>query len=104
LAALLDDEELERVVAEANYRRRASDAELRSQLERNPKKRGNARLRRVLDLPGGPRRTRSPAERALLRLLRERGAAGLGVMPVTGRQIRREPDAVVERLLAALGG
>jgi len=25
-------------------------------------------------------------------------------MPVTGRQVRREPDAVVERLLAALAG
>ena len=154
LAALVDDYELERIVAEANYRRRASEAELRSQLERNPGKRGSARLRHVLDLPGGPRRTRSPGERALLRLLRERGirgyetnavvagyevdflwrsrrlvvevdgwdahsgrvaferdrlkvaelrAAGLSVMPVTGRQIRDDADGVVQRLLAALG-
>ncbi|HWM64301.1 MAG TPA: DUF559 domain-containing protein [Solirubrobacterales bacterium] len=118
-------------------------------------KRGNRRLRSVLDLPGGPRRTRSPGERALIRLLREGGiegyetnaevagfevdflwrgehlaievdgwdahsgkvaferdrlkvaklrATGVSVMPVTGRQVRREPDAVVERLLAALAG
>jgi very-short-patch-repair endonuclease len=103
---------------------------------------------------GGPRRTRSPAERALLRLLRTRGltdyetnatvaghevdylwrderlvvevdgwdahsgrvaferdrlkaavlrAQGITTMPVTGRQIRRDPGGVVARLLAALG-
>ena len=47
-----------------------ASASCRDQLERNPGKRGTRRLRRVLDLPGGPQRTRSPAERALLRLLR----------------------------------
>ncbi len=153
-AALISDPyELERMVAEASYRRRASEAELRDQLERNRKKRGVRALRAVLDLPGGPRRTRSPGERALLRLLRERGiegydvnatiagfevdflwraerlavevdgydahssrvaferdrlkvaklkAAGVSVMPVTGRQIKRDQDGVVGRLLAAL--
>ena len=45
-------------------------------LERNPGKRGNATLRIVLDLPGGPARTRSPAERRMLRLLREAGLTG----------------------------
>lgn len=74
-AALMEDPyDLERLVAEANYRGLASEAELSEQLERNPGKRGNRRLRSVLDLPGGPRRTRSPGERALLRLLR--GARG----------------------------
>jgi very-short-patch-repair endonuclease len=154
-AALIPDNYgLERLVAEANYRGLASEAELREQLDRNPGKRGNKRLRSVLDLPGGPRRTRSPAERALLRLFRERGiteyetnvkvggyevdflfrdahlaievdgydahsgrvaferdrlkaatlkAQGISTMPITGRQIRQDPDGVVGRLLAALG-
>jgi very-short-patch-repair endonuclease len=76
LAAELDPEELERLVAEASYRRLASEAELRDQLERNRGRRGNAALRRVLGLPGGPRRTRSPAERTVLRLLRNAGITG----------------------------
>ena len=76
LAAELDLEDLERLVAEANYRRLASGRELGEQLERNPGKRGNARLHRILDLPGGPRRTRSLAERTMLRLLRKAGIAG----------------------------
>jgi very-short-patch-repair endonuclease len=153
-AALLPDPyELERLVAEANYRGLASEAELRAQLERNPRKRGVRRMRAVLDLSGGPQRTRSPAERAFLRLLRERGiagfeanakvadcevdflwrgerlavevdgwaahsgrvaferdrlkaaklrAAGFSVMPVTGRQIRGDPNGVAGRLVAAL--
>lgn len=29
-------------------------------------------------------------------------AAGVGVMPITGRQARDDPDGVIERLLAAL--
>jgi very-short-patch-repair endonuclease len=76
LAGELDSEMLERLVAEADYRRLASAGELRDQLERNPGKRGNATLRIVLDLPGGPARTRSPAERQMLRLLREAGLTG----------------------------
>ena len=76
LAAVIDGDELERVVAEAHYRRLASEAELRQQLERNPHKRGVVSLRTVLGQPGGPRRTRSDGERALLRLLRERGIGG----------------------------
>ena len=147
----LDD--LEQLVAEASYRRLASESELRDQVERNPNKPGGRALRAVLDLPGGPKRTRSRGERAMLRLLREHqitgfevnakvagyevdflwadlafavevdgydghagraaferdrlkasvlGAHGIAVMPVTGRQIRRDPDGVVARLLAAL--
>jgi very-short-patch-repair endonuclease len=141
-------------VAEANYRHLAGEAELMDQLARNKGRAGAPALRRVLDLPGGPRRTRSPAERELLRLLRahdvggyevnarvggyevdfvwrdaglavevdgydahsgrvafERDrlkwatltAAGLTILPVTERQIRRDPRAVVRRVLAALG-
>jgi very-short-patch-repair endonuclease len=76
LAAELGPEELERVVAEAGYRRLATERELWDQVQRNPGKRGNATLRRVLDLAGGPRRTRSPAERQMLRLLRRAGIVG----------------------------
>ena len=76
LAAELDSVDLESLVAEANYRKLASDRELRAQLARNPRKAGNAKLRRILDLPGGPRRTRSPAERDLVRLLRSAGVTG----------------------------
>jgi very-short-patch-repair endonuclease len=147
-------DELERIAAEAQYRKLATDAELRDQITRNPYKHGVRALRAVLDLPGGPRRTRSPGERALLRLLRARRitgyetnatvaghevdflwrherlavevdgwdahsgrvaferdrlkvavlkAQGIATMPVTGRQIQRDPDGVVARLLAALG-
>jgi very-short-patch-repair endonuclease len=152
LSSLLNEEELEQVVAEASYRRLASEAELKDQVEGNERRRAVAKLRRVLDLPGGARRTRSPAERAMLRLLRRAGMAGyevnariqgyevdllwraegfaveidgydahsgrvaferdrlkvatLGahgvrVMPVTGRQIRDDPDGVLRRLLEA---
>jgi len=145
--------DLERIVAEANFRRRATDAELRDQLARNPNRPGVRALRTVLDLPGGPRRTRSPGERVLLRLLRKHEITGyetnaivaghevdflwpdlrfavevdgydahsgriaferdrlkiavlhvhdIAVMPVTGRQIRRDPEGVIDRLLSAL--
>ncbi len=30
-------------------------------------------------------------------------ANGISVMPVTGRQVKRDPDGVIARLLAALG-
>ncbi len=154
LSTALADDDLERIVAEAHYRRLASERELIAQLERNPRKRGARRLRRVLDLPGGPQRTRSPAERALLRLLRANGvtgfecnaricgyevdflwrdrrfavevdgydahsgraaferdrlklatlqANGVRVMPVSGRRVERDPDGVLDRLLAARG-
>jgi very-short-patch-repair endonuclease len=76
LAAVLGSEDLERLIAEACYRGLASEREFRDQLERNPGKRGNPALRAVLDLPGGPARTRSPAERQMLRLLRRAGFTG----------------------------
>jgi very-short-patch-repair endonuclease len=153
LAADLDLVLLESVVAEASYRRLASGIELCDQLERNPGKPGVRQLRRVLDIPGGPQRTRSRGERRLLRALRENeihgfevnakihgyevdflwrdlgfvlefdgwdghsgsvaferdrlkiaklDAAGLAVMPVTGRQLRDDLDGVLDRLRRAL--
>jgi very-short-patch-repair endonuclease len=153
LAASYEERELEHLVADANYRRLASDAELRSQLERNRGKPGAKTLRNILDLVGGPRRTRSPAEQRMLSLLRRSGitgfetnarvhgyevdflwrerklaveidgydahsgrvaferdrlktatlrAHGIAVMPVTGRQVRDDPEGVLARLLGAL--
>jgi hypothetical protein len=75
-AAALSLENLEQLIAEAAFRRLASEQELLDQLERNPRKRGNAKIRAVLDLPGGPRRTRSPSERRMLRLLRDSELVG----------------------------
>jgi very-short-patch-repair endonuclease len=153
LAASYDERSLEALVAEANYRRLASEDELRAQLDRNPLRRGRLKLRDIHDRPGGPQRTRSPAERELLRVLRRAGitgfecnarihgyqvdflwrelsfvvevdgwdahsgrvaferdrlkvatlnAKGITVMPVTGRQIRDDPDGVLGRVVAAL--
>jgi len=76
LSLPLDERELEHLVAEAEYRRLASEAELWAQVKGNEGKRGVAKLRRVLDLPSGPVRTRSRGERAMLRLLRRAGITG----------------------------
>jgi very-short-patch-repair endonuclease len=76
LAAELDEGDLEQLVAEAHYRRLAREAELRGQLERYPRKPGTRALRNILDLSGGPQRTRSSAERELLALLRRAGITG----------------------------
>jgi very-short-patch-repair endonuclease len=153
LAASSDLGELESLVAEAHYRNLAREPELRAQLAGQPQKPGARKLKRVLALHGGPQRTRSPAEREPLALLRRAGitgfqcnqriagyevdvlwrghklavevdgydahsgrvaferdrlkaatlnAHGIAVMPVTGRQIRGDPDGVLARLLAAL--
>jgi very-short-patch-repair endonuclease len=76
VAPALDEATLERLVAEAEYRRLASEREIRQQLERNPGRPGTPALRALLGMPGGPQRTRSPAERHLLRLLRREGLEG----------------------------
>src|SRR5436190_11528598 len=76
LSSLIDAEELEGMVAEAAYRRLASETELADQVARNEGKRGVANLRRVLGLAGGPQRTRSHGERAMLRLIREARLTG----------------------------
>ncbi len=76
-ASLLPDPyELEAVVAEAHFRRLASEVELRYEIDRNPGRPGIRALRAVLDMDGGPQRTRSGGERWFLRLLRENGIAG----------------------------
>ncbi len=153
LSLVLSEEDLESAVAEGQYRRLASEAELRAQVEGNEGRRGVAKLRRVLDLHGGVNRTRSSGERAMVRLLRRAGidgfeangrihgyevdflwrgagvaleldgweahsgrlaferdrlkiarlsAHGLTVIPVTGRQLRDDPNGVARRLERAL--
>ncbi len=79
-SALLGDVyELEALVAEASFRGLASEEELCRQVERNRGRPGIASLRHVLDLEGGPRRTRSKGERWFLRLLRKSGVNGYEV-------------------------
>jgi very-short-patch-repair endonuclease len=153
LSSLIDVEELEGVVAEATFRKLASETELRDQLAGNDGKRGVANLRRVLGLAGGPQRTRSQGERAMLRLVRAAGMTGyeanarihgyevdllwrdagvaveidgwdghssrvaferdrlkaatlnshgITVIPITGRQLRDDPDGVIVRLKRAI--
>jgi len=76
LCAFLDVGQVEHLVAEVQFRKLASEAELKAQLEGNEGKRGVVKLRRLLDLPGGPMRTRSQGERAMLRLLRRARVTG----------------------------
>jgi very-short-patch-repair endonuclease len=88
LSRHLNQEELENLVAESCYRGLASERELRDQIERYPRRPGNRAVRQVLALDGGPQRTRSAAERALLRLLREDGMRGFEVnAKVQGREV-----------------
>jgi very-short-patch-repair endonuclease len=153
LSSVIDLEELESVVAEASYRRLASETELTHQVACNEGKRGLANLRHVMGLEGGPQRTRSNGERAMLRLVRRAGMTGykanvrihgwevdllwrdsgvaveidgwdghssrvaferdrlkaatltshgLIVIPITGRQLRDDPDGVIDRLRRAI--
>ena len=76
VAAAIEPGQLERAVAQAQYRKLATETELRDQLQRNKNKRGTRALRQILELPGGPQRTRSSGERRMLRLLREARIAG----------------------------
>ena len=76
---LSDPYELESLVAELRYRGRATEVDLAAEVSRHPNKHGASRLRRILRLPGGPQRTRSKGERALIRLLREEGIEGFEV-------------------------
>ncbi|HEX2128190.1 MAG TPA: type IV toxin-antitoxin system AbiEi family antitoxin domain-containing protein [Solirubrobacterales bacterium] len=76
LSVACEEGELEALVAEAEYRGLARLPELEDQIQRNSRKRGVPKVRRVLDLAGGPRRTRSQAERWLLALLRREDLTG----------------------------
>jgi very-short-patch-repair endonuclease/predicted transcriptional regulator of viral defense system len=63
-------EEAERVIAEASALKLTGEQQILAAADRAPNRAGVARIRAVLGQPGGPRRTRSDGERALLRLIR----------------------------------
>ncbi len=67
-------EEAERAIAEGFALRLLTEPDLAAAAERNPHCAGVAQVRAILGQPGGPSRTRSGGERAMLRLIR---AAGL---------------------------
>ena len=63
-------EEAERVIAEAFALRLVTEPQIRAAIERAPGRAGVARVQAILGQPGGPKRTRSGGERAMLRLVR----------------------------------
>jgi very-short-patch-repair endonuclease len=67
-------EEAERVIAEAFALKLVTEPGLVAAVERAPGRAGVAQIRAILGQPGGPKRTRSGGERAMLRMIR---AAGL---------------------------
>jgi very-short-patch-repair endonuclease len=73
-ASVVGYEESERTIAEAFALRLLTEPALIAATERVPNRAGVAQVRAILGQPGGPSRTRSGGERAMLRLIR---AAGL---------------------------
>ncbi len=65
-----EDDRLEQMCAEAHARGLAKAPDLCAQIERNPGKRGVARLARLLDRHGRPARTKRELERRLVALVR----------------------------------
>jgi very-short-patch-repair endonuclease len=76
-------EEAERAIAEAFALRLVTEPRLVAAIERGPHRAGVAMVRAILGQPGGPRRTKSGGERAMLRLVR---AARLPV-PLTNHPV-----------------
>ncbi len=70
LAAEEPDADLEEALAVARQRGLASDAEIRAAIERAPRRKGAARLARLLDAGNASGFTRSKAERQMRALLR----------------------------------
>jgi very-short-patch-repair endonuclease len=63
-------DEAERAVAEAFALKLVTEPQLNAAIDRAPHRAGVALIRAILGQPGGPRRTRSGGERAMLRLIR----------------------------------
>jgi very-short-patch-repair endonuclease len=70
-AASARPDELERAIAEASALKLVTDNQIHRALERAPNRPGAAALRAELAREGGPRWTRSDAERRMLNLIRE---------------------------------
>jgi very-short-patch-repair endonuclease len=64
-------DEAERAIAEAFALKQVTEPQLIAAIDRGPHRAGVARVRAILGQPGGPRRTRSGGERAMLKLIRE---------------------------------
>ncbi len=73
VAATNGSARLERVVAQALRERLVTEAALREYVERSAGRPGVPALRRIFDLDGGPKFTRSRAERRMLALVRKAG-------------------------------
>lgn len=73
-ASTTGSNEAERAIAEAFALRLVTEPQLLAAIDRAPHRAGVACVRSILGRPGGPKRTRSGGERAMLRLIR---AAGL---------------------------
>jgi len=69
-AATTGREEAERAIAEAFALQLTSERRMLAAIERAPGHAGVAVMRSILSQPGGPSRTRSGGERAMLRLIR----------------------------------
>lgn len=90
----IDDDRLERLLADAAAQHRCGPAEIRAALDRTPGRSGHRAVRRILDQVGGARRTRSEAEQRLLALVRR---AKLPVPRTNVRLAGHEVDAVWDR-------
>ncbi|MGH2952737.1 MAG: DUF559 domain-containing protein [Solirubrobacterales bacterium] len=103
VAATIRPARLERVVAQALREGLVTEAELRGRVDQLAGRRGVPALRRVLGLEGGPKFTRSPAERRMLALVRE---AGLPVPEVNAELAGYEVDFLwrAERLAVEVDG
>lgn len=103
LAEAITADRLERVVAEAEFRRLVTPRELAALMDRSRGRRGIKRLREVLALEGGPAFTRNDAEHLLLDRIR---ADLLPVPRVNARLFVGEVDFLwaEERLVVELDG
>ncbi|HYB26144.1 MAG TPA: DUF559 domain-containing protein [Solirubrobacteraceae bacterium] len=69
-ASIAGREETERAIAEAFALRLVTEQKITEAIDRNANRAGVAVVRAILGQPGGPRRTRSGGEQAMLRLIR----------------------------------
>jgi very-short-patch-repair endonuclease len=70
IAPTVTSREVEQALAKAMRMRLVTHEEMRRMVERHPGHRGTSRLRRLLDVEGGPSFTRSEAEEKLLEITR----------------------------------
>jgi len=69
-AASTGRDQAERAIAEACALKLTNEPQILAAVDRGPNRAGVAQVRAILGQPGGPKRTRSDGERAMLRLVR----------------------------------